>query len=133
MNRDYFTIGALAKKTETKIVTIRYYESIGLLPEPPRTEGNYRLYNHHHLMRLTFIRRCRSLGFTLHDVRELITLAERRDQNCKEVDHLARNHLEAIEHKIQDLTKLALELRCQIESCRGGTMANCHILEALSS
>ncbi|MFT8736846.1 MAG: helix-turn-helix domain-containing protein [Zymomonas mobilis] len=133
MNADYFTIGTLAKETETKIVTIRYYESIGLLPEPPRTEGNYRLYNRSHLMRLTFIRRCRSLGFTLNHVRELLALTEKQDQDCNEVDRLAHSHLEAVEHKIQDLTKLAKELRHQINSCQGGRIADCHILEALSS
>ena len=63
------SIGNLAKATGTKVVTIRYYEQIGLLPVPARTEGNYRAYNDEHLRRLRFIRRCRDLGFTLDQVR----------------------------------------------------------------
>mgnify|MGYP000739176731 CR=1 FL=1 len=58
------SIGGLAKATGTKVVTIRYYEKIGLLPEPPRTSGNYRTYDASHRERLHFIRRCRDLGFT---------------------------------------------------------------------
>jgi DNA-binding transcriptional MerR regulator len=59
------SIGDLSKGTGTKVVSIRYYEKIGLLPAPPRTPGNYRAYDNDHMRRLRFIRRCRELGFTL--------------------------------------------------------------------
>jgi DNA-binding transcriptional MerR regulator len=72
------TIGDLAKRTGTKVETIRYYERIGLLPEPGRTEGNYRSYGSEHLGRLSFIRRARDLGFSLDQVRELLGLADQR-------------------------------------------------------
>ncbi len=63
-------IGDLAKTTGTKVVTIRYYEKIGLLPPPPRTSGNYRAYDAGHMDRLRFVSRCRDLGFTLDQVRD---------------------------------------------------------------
>src|ERR1700720_740241 len=73
------TIGDLAKATGTKVVTVRYYEQAGLLPAPPRTSGNYRTYGADHLNRLRFIRRCRDLGFTLDQVRDLLRLSHAGD------------------------------------------------------
>ena len=93
------SIGGLAKATGTKVVTIRYYEKIGLLPEPPRTSGNYRTYDASHRERLHFIRRCRDLGFTLEQVRELLNLSKKTDRDCAAVDRLALDHLAEIDRK----------------------------------
>lgn len=129
---DKLTIGSLAKATGTKVVTIRYYEEIGLLPAPTRSAANYRTYAPEHLRRLSFIRRARDLGFSLEQVRELMGLADRRDQSCLAVDHIANHHRAAIQRKITDLTALASELDALIESCSRNTMADCRILEALA-
>ena len=127
------TIGGLAKATGVKIVTIRYYERAGLLPVPPRTEGNYRIYQAEHLRRLQFIRRLRDLGFTLEQVRDLLRLASDRNQACDEVDRLTNQHLVAVEQKIRDLQNLASELRRLSQCCQGGgQIAECRIIEALS-
>lgn len=127
------TIGELAKVTGTKAVTIRYYEQIGLLPAPKRTSGNYRAYERAHLERLSFIRRCRYLGFTLDQVRELLGLASQEDQDCRRVDRIAAQHLASVEEKIADLDRLAAELRRISSRCRGGgRIAECRIIEALS-
>ena len=127
------SIGNLAKATGTKVVTIRYYEQIGLLPEPARTEGNYRTYTDEHMRRLRFIRRCRDLGFTLDQVRELLRLSSQENQECAEVDRITAQHLTEIEHKIADLTRLADELRHLSACCQGnGIIADCRIIEALS-
>src|SRR5438270_390209 len=83
----------------------------GLLPAPPRTSGNYRAYGADHLNRLRFIRRCRDLGFTLDQVRDLLRLSSREDQPCAEVNRISAEHLTEIEHKIADLARLADELR----------------------
>ena len=132
-NRDGLSIGDLARTTGTKVVTIRYYEKIGLLPVPPRTSGNYRAYNTGHMDRLRFIRRCRDLGFTLDHVRDLLSLSSREDQECSLVDRIAAEHLLAIEQKIDDLTRLAGELRRISNRCKGGGLiADCRIIEALS-
>jgi len=127
------TIGDLARATGVKVVTIRYYEQAGLLPVPPRTEGNYRTYKPDHFRRLQFIRRLRDLGFTLEQVRDLIRLASDRNQACDEVDRMTHEHLVTVEEKIRDLQKLASELRQLSQCCKGGgQIAECRIIEALS-
>ncbi len=126
------SIGALAKATDTKVVTIRYYEKIGLLPAPPRTSGNYRAYSGRHRDRLRFIRRCRDLGFTLDQVRELLSLSTRTDEDCAAVNQMAVEHLSAIERKVADLQRLADELRRISVRCQGGRIGDCRVIEALS-
>ena len=128
-----FTIGKLARETGVKVVTIRYYEQIGLMPAAPRTEGNYRTYSLEHGRRLNFIRRCRDLGFTLDQVRDLLRLSSVKTQACADVDRIAEQHRRTIEQKLADLTRLAGELRRLSACCRGkGLIANCRIIEALS-
>lgn len=131
--RQKMTIGDLSKSSGVKVVTIRYYEQAGLLPSPPRTEGNYRSYSAEHLQKLQFIRRLRDLGFTLEQVRDLLRLASDRNQACDDVDRLTREHLLTVEAKIRDLQSLASELRRLSRFCQGGVqIANCRIIEALS-
>ncbi|MBV8094139.1 MAG: helix-turn-helix domain-containing protein [Acetobacteraceae bacterium] len=115
-----------------KVETIRYYERIGLLPAPARTDSNYRNYDYHHLSQLNFIRRARSLGFALGDVRELLRLSYQRDQPCEEVDRIARTHLNEVERKIADLNALGNELRQLTSQCRHSTVAECRIIGALT-
>jgi Cu(I)-responsive transcriptional regulator len=126
-----FTIGQLASQTGAKAETIRYYERIGVMPEPARSSGNYRAYSEEHVRRLAFIRRCRDLGFTLEQVRELLRLSDQRDRPCDEVDAIARQHLAAVEGKIADLSRLADELRHLSNQCGGGSISECRVIEAL--
>jgi DNA-binding transcriptional MerR regulator len=127
-------IGALARTTDTKVVTIRYYESVGLLPKPPRTKANYRLYGADHVERLSFIRRCRALGFTVEQIRQLLRLGSERERDCHDVDVLARSHLADVEKKIADLLALQSELEKVIKRCGGGVrVGECKILRALSA
>lgn len=126
-------IGDLARDTGTKPVTIRYYEKIGLLPKPPRTNGNYRAYDEGHRQRLRFIRRCRELGFALHEVRELLNLSADGRSDCADIDRITAAHLADVEEKIADLQRLADELYRLATSCKGGgQVADCRIVEALS-
>lgn len=127
-----FTIGKLAKATDTKVETVRYYEKIGLLSAPARSGGNYRTYDEGHLRRLSFVRRARDLGFSIEQVRELMGLADQRDRSCAAVDVIAAQHRRAIERKIADLTALARELDRLIRSCAHNTVADCRIIEALA-
>lgn len=127
------SIGDLSKTTGVKVVTIRYYEQTGLMPAPPRTEGNYRSYSALHVSRLQFIRRLRDLGFTLDEVRDLLRLSSEKNQFCDEVDRITHEHLATVEMKLRNLTKLASELRRLTRCCRGGgRIAECRIIEALS-
>jgi DNA-binding transcriptional MerR regulator len=127
------SIGALGKAAGVKVVTIRYYEQIKLMPAPSRTEGNYRAYKQEHLHQLRFIRRCRDLGFTLDQIRDLHGLSTQGKQECSGIDRITTKHLKDIERKVSDLRRLAAELRRINRRCPGnGLIANCRILEALS-
>lgn len=125
------TIGDLSKATATKVETVRYYERIGLLPKPARTQGNYRAYGQAELGRLSFIRRARDLGFSLDQVRAMLGLSDDQACDCAGIDRIAREHLLEVERKLADLTALRRELTAVIQSCDGGTIADCRIIEAL--
>ncbi|MGL3822238.1 MerR family transcriptional regulator [Sphingopyxis sp. R3-92] len=125
-------IGELAQATATRAETIRFYEKIGMLPAPARTEGNYRNYDKSHLARLFFIRRARNLGFTIEQIRTLLGLADDKDMTCDAVDAIARDHLAEVERKIADLDVLRRELEQMIAQCRQGSVAECGIMEAFA-
>jgi len=126
------SIGHLARTTDTKVETIRWYEKIGLIAPPARTGGNYRAYAPDALARLSFIRRARDLGFSLDQVRALLGLAVERERSCGTVDVIASAHLADIDRKLADLNALRRELAQLITACEGGTVADCRILEALA-
>ena len=125
-------IGELARRTNTKVETIRFYEREGLLPAPERTSGNYRMYGEAHLKLLSFIRRARALGFSIDQVTALLELADCRDMSCEAVEAMAQEHLANIEAKIADLSALRRALSDLIGQCRRGTIAECRILDALA-
>ncbi|WP_404338139.1 helix-turn-helix domain-containing protein [Sphingomonas sp. MMS12-HWE2-04] len=124
------TIGGLSTATGVKIETIRYYERAGLISPPLRTGGNYRSYAPEDVVRLRFIKRTRDLGFRLEEVRALLDISVQQDRDCCEIDALATEHLAEVDRKIADLTSLRQQLSSMIASCRGGTVADCQILEA---
>ncbi len=125
------TIGRLSKASGCKVPTIRYYEQIGLMPAPTRSEGNQRLYAPAHLDRLTFIRHARDLGFTLDDIRDLLRLSEHPDARCDRADDIARRHLATVRDRIARLTQLEKELE-RMTGCRGGpSVADCRVIGSL--
>ena len=124
-------IGALSKRTGCNIETIRYYEKIGLLPAPPRSSGRRRLYTDTHRKRLTFIRRCRQLGFSLDEIRELLDLVDGGSYTCNEVRELTLNHADEMKRKITDLRRMEKVLRDITSKCSGGKVPDCPIIEAL--
>ncbi|CUK18198.1 Zn(II)-responsive regulator of zntA [Ruegeria denitrificans] len=125
------TIGTLGKKTGTKVQTIRYYEQIGLMPEPERTEGGQRRYGHAELDRLAFIRHSRQLGFSLEAIRELLDLSDDPDRPCHEADSIARRQLKQIEQRMERLEALRTELERMVHECSGGNTSDCRVLEVL--
>ena len=98
-----FTIGDLARETGCKVQTIRYYEEIGLMPEPARTAGNQRRYGERHVDRLAFIRHSRELGFSLEAIRELLSLSDHPEQPVRAADQIARRQLQHVERRIARL------------------------------
>ncbi len=126
------SIGRLARDAGCKVQTIRYYEQIGLLPEPPRTAGNQRVYDKVHVKRLSFIRHSRELGFSLDAIRELLVLSDDPDQPCETVDRVAKSHLSEVVEKIARLTSLKSELERMVKQCKGGRIGACRIIEVLA-
>ncbi len=124
-------IGSLSKQTGTKIETIRYYEHVGLLPAPSRSPGGYRLYSTEHVKRLTFVRRARTLGFSIGEVRTLLRLADERRRPCAEVRVVAEAHLEDVRAKITDLRRMERVLKATVAGCAEGRRAACPVIEAL--
>lgn len=126
------SIGELARRTAVKVPTIRYYEQIGLLPAPPRTEGRQRRYGDEAVARLAFIRHARELGFDVEAIRTLLSLQDDPDQSCAMADRIAETHLAEIERRIASLNALRSELRRMVEECACGRVAECRVIETLA-
>ncbi|MFT0211384.1 Cd(II)/Pb(II)-responsive transcriptional regulator [Pseudomonas sp. F1_0610] len=127
-------IGELAKKTATQIETIRYYEKQGLLPEPPRSEGNFREYHALHEERLNFIRQCRSLDMSLDEIRRLLLIKDSPSAECGDVNQLVDDHVQHVEQRIAELQALAQQLHVLRDRCLSAKPAeHCGILQELSS
>jgi MerR family mercuric resistance operon transcriptional regulator len=125
-------IGELSRRTGCNIETIRYYERIGLLPAPVRSAGRYRLYDTGDLQRLSFIRRARDLGFTLDEVRSLVSLSAKDEQAaCASVRELAESHLVEIRAKIADLRAMERVLTASVRRCAAREGPGCPILDVL--
>ena len=111
-------IGALASATGCNIETIRYYERESLLPPPPRSPGGHRQYAAEHLKRLTFLRRARALGFSMAEIRELLSLIDSDRYTCQEINALTMKRLESA------LVEMA-------DACKRDTRPECPIVDAL--
>ena len=125
------TRGALAARTGCNIETIRYYERIGLMPDPPRTKGGHRAYDEDHLRRLAFICRARELGFSLGDVRGLLILVDGGAYSCAEVKALTLAHVGDIRRKIGDLRKIERVLDTMAAQCDDGEVPQCPVIDSL--
>jgi MerR family transcriptional regulator, mercuric resistance operon regulatory protein len=118
--------------TGCNLETVRYYESIGVMPEPPRTSRNYRAYDESHVGRLQFIMRARELGFTLDEVRDLLALVDGGAQTCGEVQGIANTHLATVRAKIADLTRIEQVLSSTVAQCTGDDVPDCPVIDALT-
>jgi MerR family mercuric resistance operon transcriptional regulator len=123
----------LAKRSGCNIETIRYYEKIGMLPDPPRTASGYRLYDEHHLARLRFILRARELGFPIEEIRGLLGLVDGGTQTCAEVRARTQRHLAEVRTRIADLRRIERVLARTAAQCSGDQVPECPVLEALGS
>ncbi len=126
-------IGAAADLTGIKVPTIRYYESIGLIDAPARSEAGRRVYDEAAISRLKFIRHARELGFEIEQIRRLLELAHEPQRSCAEVDRIAKQHLADIDSRIARLKALREEMQHMISGCAQGQVCECRILEVLSN
>ena len=133
MKTKHFTIGKLAKKTKCKVETVHYYEKIGLMPKPPRTEGGHRIYDLSHARRLNFIRRSRELGFKIEQIKELLKFIDEPNHYCGEIKAMAMLQARDVQKRIDDLERLKLALSDMVNQCKGGgySIDNCPIIDAL--
>ena len=125
-------IGKVSESSGVKVPTIRYYEQIGLLPAPPRTEGGRRTYDPGDVDRLSFIRHSRELGFDIEQIRTLLALQDRPDQSCVDADTIAKARLGDVEQKIASLTALKAELERMVEGCSHGRVETCRVIGILA-
>jgi len=128
------TRGKLARRAGVNIETIRYYEQRGLIPEPPRTTSGYRQYTEDYVERIRFIKRAQELGFTLSEIKELLSLRVDPETDRGEVKQRAATKIVDIEKKISDLERMKNQLTRLVISCSGrGPTSECPILEAIES
>lgn len=125
-------IGELAQSAQTQVETIRYYERESLLPQAPRSEGNYRIYGPEHVERLAFVRHCRSLDMTLDEIRVLLRFKDEPRAECGEVNALLDDHIGHVATRIRELRQLEKQLKALREQCASVRNAeHCGILNEL--
>lgn len=125
------TRGKLAKRFGCHPETVRYYEKIGLLLPPIRTEGGHRLYKIDDQRRLRFILRGRELGFSIAELRGLLSLVDSNVYTCGEILDLTIDHLGSVRRKIADLKRLERTLARISSECSGGAVPECPVIDAL--
>ncbi|WP_265519700.1 MerR family transcriptional regulator [Nitratireductor luteus] len=123
----------LARATGCHLETIRYYEKIGLMPDPPRSASGYRIYDETDVRRLRFILRSRELGFDIDGIRGLLDLVDRKCQTCAEIQERTKPHLAEIRAKISDLRRIERLLARTMAQCSGEDVPECPILDALAA
>lgn len=127
-------IGALAERAGVNVQTVRYYERRELLPEPDRTYGGYRSYDHHDVLRLRFILRAKELGFTLSEVKELLELRVDTRRTAEDVRDRALEKLRDTESKLRDLTRIHEALERLVETCDAhGSPEECALMHAIGA
>ncbi len=127
-----FTVGQLAKRAHVNLETIRFYERRGLLPEPPRNKSGHRQYSIKDLRRTEFIKRTQSLGFSLQEISELLSLRVESGKTCRDVKQRVKAKLIDIEEKIETLQRMKEMLQSLETNCPGkGPLNECPILETL--
>lgn len=126
------SIGDLSRRAGVKVPTIRYYEQMGLIAPPDRSEGNQRRYENGDLERLTFIRHARDLGFPIEAIRELLSLSRHPEEPCMRADQIAREQLDEVREKISRLKKLETELARIVSHGESHTVGDCYVIRALS-
>ncbi len=128
------TRGELAKRCDVNFETVRYYERVGLIPKPSRTSSNYRVYGEETVRRIRFIKRAQDLGFTLNEVKDLLSLRARPRAKCADVLERAEAKIRDIDNKIRTLKAMRRALVRIKSECQGAMpISACPILESLDA
>lgn len=130
MSRNNLTIGYLARAAGVNVETVRYYQRVALVQEPPKPLEGYRYYPPETIDRLKFIKRAQQLGFNLREIGELLEIG---DGHCKDVRTRAEVKLEQIQDQVRDLKAMEKTLKKLIDACHAGhDPAHCPIVESLT-
>jgi Cu(I)-responsive transcriptional regulator len=132
IGRGLLDIGRAAKASGVSVKMIRHYEAIGLLKNVARTFANYRVYGDGDVHTLRFIKRARTLGFPVEDIRELLSLWQNRSRPSASVKKIAGGHMAALEAKIAEMQSMLTTLRHLTHNCHGDQRPDCPILEDLA-
>ena len=123
--------GELARRSGVNIETILYFEKIGTVAAPPRSQGGHRVYDESHVRLFSFIRSARELGFAPGEIRALLNLGAPSNAGCAEVRELASQHLARVRQKMVDLARLEVLLASTIDRCSGGAAPECAVIDLL--
>ena len=126
-------IGQASQASGVSVKMIRHYEAIGLLPKMARTSANYRLYGDNEIHTLRFIRRARTLGFSMKDIQELVGLWQNRSRSSAAVKKIAGKHVDALEARIAEMQGMVRTLEHLVRHCHGDHRPECPILEDLAT
>ena len=133
LGRGLLDIGQAAKSSGVSVKMVRHYEAIGLLKEVGRTDANYRIYNHANVHTLRFIKRARTLGFSVDEIRELLSLWLNKSRPSAAVKKVAAGHMEDLRKKIAEMQSMVSTLQHLTHNCHGDSRPDCPILEDLAS
>ena len=129
---EQYTISQLAQAAGIPTTTVRYYERVGLVEPEDRSAGNYRLYSEESLHKLRFIRAAQAIGFTLDDVKALLSTPSNTASSCREVQSLIKNRLAEVDRRLKDLRHVQRVLKVSLEKCKDAEQADCcHVIETL--
>ncbi len=131
MHAKLITIGDLARETGLTPRAIRHYERLGLIQVPVRTDSNYRLFDSDSVERARFIAKCRSLGFSIAEIADLLRAMDDPEHTCAQVAELTQTHLDLIDGKLQILVEMRRTLAKTLSRCTGKDVPECAVLEFL--
>jgi Cu(I)-responsive transcriptional regulator len=127
-----FNIGEASQASGVSAKMIRHYEQIGLIPAANRTFANYRIYSSSDVNTLQFIKRARTLGFSMKEIATLLSLWQDRSRSSAEVKRLATAHVEELDQKIRDMQSMSDALKQLVDHCHGDHRPDCPIIDALA-
>ena len=126
-------IGQVAKVSGINAKLIRHYESIGIIPKASRSDSGYRIYSENDVHILTFVKRARTLGFSMKEIKKLLGLWRSRTRTSKDVKARAFKHIEEMESKIKSLQEMVETLKHLSKHCHGDSRPDCPIIDDLAS
>jgi len=125
-------IGQAASASGVSAKMIRYYESIALIPPGRRSESGYRIYSENDLHALRFVKRGRTLGFSLDQIRDLLSLWQNKERASADVKRIALGHVDELNQRITELTEMRDTLQTLARCCKGNDRPDCPILQSLA-